>query len=224
MTRAEMAESVAILNAMLDALLATLEGNLNRSFMAARNAIGKVRAEAEDMLDDGRLGEPLAECFLLCREAGATRIAMDGVRKTMIVQTPRFIPGVVLATSGIMFSLEAQAWILVQAKFESRDVIDEMITTMNNEFEPAEEFAAAYTNDPRVYQAVLALHSSVTADLTDRSRPLPRMVKYEFATRMPSLKLAMRIYGDAHRADQLRRENRTVHPGFMQQRGRCLSA
>ena len=224
MKRAEMAEAVRVLGVILDALLATLEGRYGRSFMTARHAIGKLRADAEDTLDDGVLGAPLAECFDLCRGAGATRVAMDGVRRAMVVQQPKFIPGTAVATAGIFLSLVEQAQILVDVKFESRETIDQMIVSINQAFDPAEEFAALWTNDPRVYQAIVSLHAAMIADLTQRARPLPRMVRYEFASRMPSLKLAMRIYGDAHRADQLRMENRTVHPAFCQQSGRCLSA
>lgn len=224
MTRSEMEEAISILNAILDALLATLEGNVGRSFMDARNAIGVLRAGAEDMINDGDWGDPLVECFQLCREAGATRTGMDGIRVAMASKSPRFIPGTIIASSGYFLSLNEQARILIETMFVSRDDIDVMIDTMNKAFEPAEEFAAVAIADPRVYQALVGLHASVTAHLTERARPLPRMIRYQFPLRMPSLKLAMRIYGDARRADELKRENRTVHPMFMQAAGRCMSA
>lgn len=224
MKRFEMVEAVRILGLTLDALLATLEGRFGRDFMTARNAIGRLRADAEVLLNASAIGDPLADCFVFCREAGATRLAMDGVRKVLVVQQLKYLPGTVLAASGIFFSLLEQARILVDMKFESRDKIDEMIHTVNSEFEPAEEFAALWTNDPRVYQALVSLHATVTTDLTTRARPLPRMVHYRFAYRMPSLKLAMRIYGDARKADELRRENRIVHPAFCLAAGRCLSS
>jgi prophage DNA circulation protein len=222
--KAERLEVESILDDILDALVATLEGKFDRTTMEARNAIGFLRANVEDVIDDGELGEKLVECFQLCREVGVTRVAMDGVRRAMIVIVPKTIPGTVLATSAIFLSLAEQARILGETTFASRDDVDAMLATMNAEFEPAENFAATYTADPRVYQALVGLHAALSADLTDRSRPLPRMVRYNFPTRMPSLKLAMRIYSNARRADELRKENRTVHPAFMQQTGRCLSA
>jgi hypothetical protein len=224
MTRSEMTEAVGVIDIILIALLATLEGKINRSFMEARRQIGVVHANAEDLLADGTIGNPLIQCFELCRDAGATRVAMDGVRRSLISYRLRFLPGVSLALTGIIFSLIEQARILIEMTFTSREDIDAMIITMNNAFEPSEEYAATYTDNPSVYQTLISLHSSVTAHLTERARPLPRLIRYDFPSRMPSLKLAMRIYGDARRADQLRRENKTVHPAFCQSSGRCLSA
>jgi prophage DNA circulation protein len=224
MTRNELAEVEQILGDVLDALLATLEGQYNRNTMEVRNAIGFLRANVENVLDAEQLGQKLVECFDLCRASGVTRTVMDGVRRAMLAEQPKTIPGVVVATSAIFLSLLEQSRILGETVFTSRDEVDAMLTTMNLAFDPAEEFAAAYTVDPRVYQTLVGLHAALTADLTDRSRPLPRMVRYSFPKRMPSLKLAMRIYSNPRRADQLVKENRVVHPAFMLSNGRCLSA
>jgi len=219
-----MSDALRILGAMLDALLATLEGNVGRSFMGARNAISVVRVDGEDMINDGTLGDPLIDCFTLCREAGATRLGMDGVRVAMGNSRPKHLTGIQIAATGYFLALNEEARILAATEFTSRDEIDAMILAMNKAFEPAEEYAASAIADPHVYQGLVGLHSAVTAHLTARARPLPRMLKYQFNNRMPSLKLAMRIYGDARRADQLRNENRAVHPLFMPASGRCLSA
>jgi prophage DNA circulation protein len=71
---------------------------------------------------------------------------------------------------------------------------------------------------------MLALHAAVTRDLTQRGRPLPRMVSYNTAASLPALALANRIYGDASRTDELIAENRAVHPLFMPAAGRALTA
>jgi len=224
MTQAEFAETDAIIGRVLDALLATLEGKYNRSTMEARNVIGFLYANIEGVLDKGTLGQSLVSCFLLCREVGATRVAMDGVRRAMLNEQPTTIPGTVIATSAIFLSLLEQTRILGETTFRSRDEVDAMLMLMNAAFDPAENFAATYTDDPRVYQALVSLHAALSADLTDRSRPLPRMVRYEFRERMPSLKLSMRIYSEARRAYELVKENRVVHPAFCLAAGRCLGA
>jgi prophage DNA circulation protein len=41
---------------------------------------------------------------------------------------------------------------------------------------------------------------------------------------MPSVALAHRLYADASRADELRNENKIVHPAFCLRDGRALSA
>jgi len=224
MKRFEMEEAVSLLGGILDALLETLEGRVDRSMMEARNNIGKLRADATELLEAGAMAGPLLKCFDLCLAAGSSRVAMDGVRRAMVARSPKYVPGVIVATTGIFFSLLEQARILGDITFKSREEIDVMLSTMHAEFEPAEEFAATHTADPRVYEALVGLHAALSSDLSDRALPLPRLVRYHFPTRMPSVKLAMRIYGDARRADELVRVNRVVHPAFCLADGKCLSA
>jgi prophage DNA circulation protein len=50
------------------------------------------------------------------------------------------------------------------------------------------------------------------------------MVAYAFPDRRPVLAIAQALYGDAGRADELRAENKVVHPLFMPAAGRALSA
>ena len=89
---------------------------------------------------------------------------------------------------------------------------------------PAQDFAAAQFNNT-VWRALLALHGAVVRDLGARARPLPRIVPYSVATRLPLLTLANRLFGDAGRSEELLAENRdTVHPLFMPADGRALSS
>jgi prophage DNA circulation protein len=74
-----------------------------------------------------------------------------------------------------------------------------------------------------VYQAVVGCHAALMQYLVAEARPLPRMVEYGFSKRMPTLVLAQRLYQDPSRADELRLENRIVHPLFAPAAGRCLS-
>jgi prophage DNA circulation protein len=50
------------------------------------------------------------------------------------------------------------------------------------------------------------------------------MTSYQFAVPLPSLVIAHRLYQDASRADQIRAENKVVHPAFCPPLGVALSA
>jgi prophage DNA circulation protein len=224
MTRYELDEAVTVLGVVLDALLQTLTGKLNRSQAEVRTAVGALRGSARKAISKAQIGKPLMNCFDLAVGAGATRLEMDAVRKTAIAVPVFGLPAIAIAITSVYFSLIEQARIVAGITFKSRDDVDTMMMTMNTVFEPAEEFAADLTDDPSVYQAILGLHASLTQFLVAEERPLPRMVAYAFPRNMPSLVLAQRIYHDASRADELRDENHVVHPLFCMRSGRALSA
>ena len=93
---------------------------------------------------------------------------------------------------------------------------------VNAAFDQAEEVAAdemALT----VYKALMSLHAAVTFHLYDTARPLPQMLAYRFALPRPTLVLSHRLYDTASRADQLREENKVVHPAFAPREGRALA-
>jgi prophage DNA circulation protein len=50
------------------------------------------------------------------------------------------------------------------------------------------------------------------------------MVQFAFGGSMPTLVMAQRLYADASRADELRDENKVVHPAFMLPTGMALSS
>lgn len=223
MTRQELDEAVAIGHSLLAMLRAALSGQYGREQMTVRNAIGFLDASLAAKITTATLGAPLFNCFELTRLAGASRIEMDKVRTDLLARTFIGLPAVAIAVAGIQFSLIEQARIVSTTAFTSREDVDAMMLTMNAAFEPAEEFASDVSDDPSVFQAMITLHSAVTRNLVALARPLPRVIQYKFTKSMPSLVLANRIYANARRADELRMENKIVHPAFMPQSGRCLS-
>ena len=50
------------------------------------------------------------------------------------------------------------------------------------------------------------------------------MLNFVFAASLPTLVAAYKLYADASRADELRDQNKVVHPAFMLPTGRALSA
>jgi hypothetical protein len=222
MTLGEKDEAVQVLKTMLGALLGTLSGQTGRPGALMRHAVGDLQASAADQISAGTLGLPLLNCFMLAYYAGATLAGMDGVRAAMVATTPVGLPAAAVANAGIRFALGREARILANTVFVSRDDATAAIMMMNSAFEPAEEFAADHS-DPSNYQALIALHAAVTRDLSTRARPLPKLVTYSFPRSFPSLKLANRLYADASRADELRMENKAIHPAFMPRAGSALS-
>jgi prophage DNA circulation protein len=64
----------------------------------------------------------------------------------------------------------------------------------------------------------------MTNHLVQTALPLPRMLQYQFAQILPSLVMAYKLYDDASRADEVRDENKIVHPAFCPLAGEALSS
>lgn len=224
MTFAQRRVAVAALKAVLDALLATGLDAASQDGATLRQLCGALAADASDRVQAGTFGTPLRACFAAATAAGATFAGMDQVRQQAQSVTAADLPVQRVAQTAARFALAETARILAATTFTSRQDIDAALARVNAAFVPAEDFAAAQFN-ATVWRALLALHGAVVRDLNTRARPLPRILPYSFATRMPLLALANRLYGDAGRADDLLAENRdTVHPLFMPASGRALSA
>jgi len=94
---------------------------------------------------------------------------------------------------------------------------------VNDVFADAEEVAAD-DMDQMSYRGLVELHANIIAFLVQTARPLPVMLTFAFAQSMPTLTMSNRLYYDASRADELRNENKVVHPLFMLPTGQALSS
>jgi prophage DNA circulation protein len=189
-----------------------------------RTACGDVMANAESLLQNDAIGEPLDNCFELARKTGISFKQMDDVRETAAeIETPVTIGAMLVKNCMIDFCLAAQSRILADTKFSSRQDIDAYKTIVNDSFNAMEEITADEM-DQMTYRALVELHAATTYFLVERARPLPRMLNYRFAEILSSLAIAYKLYDDAGRADELREENKIVHPAFMQLRGKALSS
>jgi len=74
-----------------------------------------------------------------------------------------------------------------------------------------------------MYRALVELHGALMFHLIETARPLPRLLAFEFAAPLATLLIGYRLYADAGRADELRAENKVVHPAFAPPSGRALS-
>lgn len=83
---------------------------------------------------------------------------------------------------------------------------------------------ASDREDVEVMHALREAQSWIIRDLTERGRPLARIVGYETGLPLPSVVLAHMLYQDAGRAGELEAENPGHdHPAFMPMLGKALS-
>jgi len=216
-------EAAPILQRSLKALLNAVPTEGSAVGSDLRTACGRLAANAEALLLRNAAGPPLANCFDLAFQAGATQAELAIARNETLTEAPVTVGATIIKQSIIGMCLATEGRAIARMTFTSREDVDALKLQMNQVFNAAEEVAADEMAQ-MTYRALVGLHGAVTFYLVDTARPLPRMVQYRFYGIMPSLVMANRLYYDARRADQLRAENKVVHPAFMPAAGRALSA
>jgi hypothetical protein len=222
MIKRELEEAEAIITAICDALLTTIPTK-GRAGSNLRIACGKLKAKAKFMFQDGTVATPLRECFDLAYAAGAVLDEMAYVRAAIFQQSPIYLPGILTMNAGLLLCLSTEGRVIARMAFTSRQDVEALNLRMNDVFSAAID-AVADSMEASTFQALIGLHAAVTAHLVETARPLPRMLKFRFAEPNSTLVFAYKLYDDAGRCDQLREENKVVHPAFMLQHGRALSA
>ena len=222
-TVANIAEGVGILNSMLNLLSGTVSGQTGVPGSDLFFAINDLLVSGEGDIRSSALGTPLLAVFEQATTAGATLAGMQTVLTAMQALTPSGAIGIAIANAGINMSLVEQARILSATTFSSSNDVSAAIAANNTNFSGAEE-TVADSGDVGTYQAMIALHASVTRDLINRALQLPSLVTYSVPRSLPSLTLAKRLYGDSTRADELVAENKVIHPAFCPASGVALSS
>ena len=221
MKRTDASEAAPI----IDRLLANLAGTVPPQGIAgseARTAIGDTRATAYALCIEDALGPPLADCFAQAQAAGATMQQIDVVRQQVEQETPVTLGGQLMQNAGIRLCLATECSIVAGMTFVSRQDVEAIKLQLQQPFQDAEEIAAD-DMDQMTFQALITLHGAVTNHLVSTARPLPRMVGFQFFEPLPSLVMAYKLYDDASRCDELREENKVVHPAFCPPTGQALS-
>jgi hypothetical protein len=222
MKRADANEAAPLVDRMLANLVATVPPK-GRPGSDARTAIGDTRANAFMLCIDDALGPPLIQCFTLARLAGASLPQIEWVRQGVAAEVTATLGGTLVKNCGIRLCLATQARIISVMQFVSRQDVDAIKVHLQPPFRAAEEIAAD-DMDQATFAALIALHGATVNHLVATARPLPRMLNFQFYEPLPSLVIAYRLYEDAARADELRDENKVVHPAFCPQTGQALSA
>jgi hypothetical protein len=221
MFKNDVPEATAILLRMVKKLL-EVSPEKGRDGSALRTACGDLMMRGPKLLREDTIGPPLSACFELARKAGLTLKRAAYIRSTVESETPVALGAVMLKGAGIGFCLATEGRILADTAFVSRQDADDQKDRMNIAFSAAEEIAAD-DMDQETFAALTRLHAACSFFLIDTGRPLPRLLKYRFSLPLPSLIMAYKLYDNAGRADELRMENKVVHPAFMPKSGRALS-
>jgi len=221
MKKSDLSEAVGVVQRMLTALESIIMDTAAAG-MAAKVAIGQTWTDAAYLIGNGTIGPGLDNCFDLVRQAGCTLGQMEMVRVQTAAENPKGLPATWVMDSGIQMALAHEGRIISATIFTSRQDVDALLAAIQQPFTDAEE-RAADTMDPMIYRALVQLHAAVVNHLVQTARPLPMMLAYEFADVQPSLVISQRLYGDASRYDEIRNENKIVHPAFCPPTGVALS-
>ncbi|WP_439372916.1 hypothetical protein [Bradyrhizobium sp. DASA03120] len=222
MKRADANEAAALVDRMLTLLLSFVPAKGHEG-INARTAIGDTRVNAYKLLIEDAMGPPLDNCFDQARQAGITLQQLETVRRQIEQEKPVSLGAVLVQNVGIRLCLATVAYILASMTYVSRQQVDDIKNALFQPFQDAEEIAAD-DMDQMTFQSLITLHGAITNHLVQTALPLPRMLKYQFFKPLPSLVMAYKLYDDASRADELRAENKIVHPAFCPMIGEALSA
>ena len=223
MNKADALDAAPIVQRCCQNLMKTLVPQTGRIGSAARTAIGDTIALAYDLLRSDALGPHIDQCFALATAAGATLPKVEHVRLLTSQETPQTLGGTLVQNSLIQFCLITEANIIATTVYVSRQDVDNAINQIRQPFYDAIE-QAADDMDQMVYAGLVALCGATVNYLVQTQRPLPRMLNYQFISPSPTLVLAYKLYSDAGRADQVRNENKIIHPAFAPSFGQALSA
>jgi hypothetical protein len=222
MKRYDAEEATDIIERTLAVLLKAVPAS-GRPGSDARTTIGYVQANTLALLMGDVMGEPLTACFQETFEAGCVLTAIDAVRRQVETEKPYTLGARLVTNSCMQLCLSIIGRIIASMTFVSRQDVEALKRGLMQPFADAEE-TAADSMDSAAFQALVELHAAITNHLVSTALPLPRMLKYQFYEPLPSLVLAYRLYGDAGRADEVRKENKIVHPAFCPPLGEALSA
>jgi hypothetical protein len=220
--REDSLEAQPIVDAALVALLSWAPTR-GRDGANLREQVNSVRAQAVTLLQADAIGDDLAACFDLAVTTGINLAQVERVRQIAEDFSPLTPGAQMIKDSLIQLAFCTQARLIVAMTFVSRTDVENVRAMINASFAPAEE-AMADQMDAMTYRAVLSLHAAISFFLVQTARPLPQMLTYRFSYPRSTLAIAQRLYYDSTRADEIRNENRVVHPLFAPMMGRALSS
>jgi prophage DNA circulation protein len=221
MKRSDVNEAAPILDRMLAMLVSFIPAQ-GRVGSDARTAIGDTRANARVLCANDALGPSLDNCFEQARAAGITWQQLETVRETVDAETPKTLGGALVQNCGVRLCLAVIAEVVSDTTFVNRQQVIAIKAALQQPFQDAEEIAADEM-DQMTFQTLISTHGALTNYLVQTALPLPRLMQYQFYNVQPSLVLAYRLYDDASRCDEVRAENRVVHPAFCPLTGVALS-
>ena len=221
MNKPDIQEAVPLVERLMDNLSSIIVDK-GSAGVATAVAIGRTYADAAYLCWTDSIGAALDNCFDLVRQTGCSLQQMGTVRILLTAEKPLTLGATLVRNMGIFLALAQQGKIISQMVFVSRQDVNMLRTTLQKPFDDAEEMAAD-TMDNVAYRTIIQLHAAVVNHLVQTARPLPEMLTYQFATSLPSIVISQRLYGAASRYDEIRAENKVVHPAFCPPTGQALS-
>ena len=215
-------EAAAIAQLAASMLVATSNNQVGRAGADLRRACGDMQANADSYIVSNQMGAKLSGCFAQARVTGATMDEFNRIRETVLAETPVSLLAVLIQQACVWYSLQQMSIVVAGTTFTSRDDVEYVEGEINIAFKDAEEVAADEMAQA-VYMALVSLHAAVMFNLYQTAMPLPQMLDFQFAAVRPTLIQSYRLYADASRADELRNENKVVHPAFAPRIGRALA-
>jgi len=222
MITAEVQEATAIAQLAATLLLRTTDTKHGREGADLRRVCGDMQANANKYINDNVIGAKLSACFAQARVTGATMDEFNRIREIIVAEVTTSLLATLVKQGCVNFSLQQMSIVLAGTNFTSRQDVVRVREAINEAFDQAEEVSADEMALV-VYRALVSLHAAVTFHLYDTARPLPQMLDFQFAATRPTLIQSYRLYATADRADQIRQENKIVHPAFAPRAGRALS-
>lgn len=222
MFKYDVQEAAPIVTVTLDALL-SWTATRGREGADLRAAVGRVKVNAKRLLQADLIATPLINCFDLARIAGINLQQLEQVRRVAAAQSAVSVGAIMTKDTMIELCCANTGLIIARAVFISRDDVDSTKKMVNATFDEIEE-AIADQMDAMTWRALVKVRAAIIMHLYETARPLPRMLNFRFNFPMPTLVMAHKLYADAGRADELKNENKVVHPGFARPYGRALSA
>jgi hypothetical protein len=222
MDKADSIEAEGITQRLLINLLGAIQDK-GQAGIDAKVVIGWTSANALSLIYYDQIWEPLDTCFDWVRQAGASLPQMEEVRVLLDVESPKTLGATLLRDLAIQLALAQEGKIIAGMTFRSRQDVDNLLLQIQAPFQKAEEFAAD-TMDAMVYRNLVSLRGAIVNHLVSTARPLPTVLTYWFAKPLPSLVISQKLYGDASRYDEIRQENKVVHPLFCPPTGEALSS
>jgi len=215
-------EGAAIARLTADRLLGTSNEQKGRSGADLRRACGDMKTNADNFIVDNVIAQKLSDCFTQARLTGATGDEFTRIYRELADIAAVSLLAKLIRDACVSFALQEASTVLVDVKFTSRNDVERVRVEINTSFNQAEEVAA---DDMALvsYRALVSLHAAVIFYLSETARPLPQMLNFEFASARPTLVLSQRLYDTAAKADELRKENKVVHPAFGPRSGRALA-
>jgi prophage DNA circulation protein len=215
-------EAKPIVDVTLDTLL-TWTATRGRTGADLRSIVGDTKAYAIPLLQADLIGSALIMCFEAAYLAGINLQQMEHVRKTAAAQKAVSVGAIMTKDTMIQLALSIEGEIIGGTNFISREDVVKTRELVNASFVEIEEEIADQM-DAMTWRALIKVHAAISMFMYETARPLPRMLNFRFGYPMPTLVMAHKLYADAGRADELRNENKVVHPGFARPYGRALSA